>query len=182
MNTAQQNARLLELRTRLAEREYLAQIARHSTHALTLQTSLKTYNASPTALCRHVQQARTALHKFRLRFNRATTGNGWRRNPSYVPVFVPVLEGTMNTYDRARTLHFHCVLGNLPARLGDEALASVTRRCWLATEVGADDIVLVPLTPHRKQEWTDYMTKERDRGNVDCVDYYNAQLPAFLCA
>jgi hypothetical protein len=44
--------------------------------------------------------------------NRLLTGNGYKRNNRYLPIFVAAIEGTTNSYDLNRTLHIHVALGN----------------------------------------------------------------------
>lgn len=176
------HSRQLTGRAQQAQQDYLADIAQHCSYALTLQTTLATHNVSPSRLLRDFETARHSLHQLRLRTNRALTGNGWRRNPRYLPIFLPVIEGTLNAYDRHRTLHIHLAVGNLPERYTERDLQGIYRGCWLSTPCAADDVVLVPLRINQQQGWLGYLTKEDRQGRTDTVDYYNTQIPEHILA
>ena len=181
MNTNQLSALSLHRRAHISESQYLATIAEHSQFAATLQTNIKTRNLSHDLMEIQRQRASRSLHQLRIRFNRATTGNGWRRKPQYTPIFVASLEGSINTYDRHKTLHYHIVIGNLFEQFDQQRVEQTLRTIWPSTEVGIDDIVVKTLDSEHRRGWTDYIIKERERGNRDCVDYFNAQLPPSLC-
>ena len=171
--------------TRRAQKEqqgYSADIARHCSYALTLQTTLKTFGRSQQALLDDFERTRHSLHQLRVRSNRALTGNGWKPNPRYLPIFVPVIEGTVNTYDRNRTLHIHLAVGNLPERYTEKDLLGIYRGCWLSTPYAADDVRLVPLWSGAEDGWGNYLTKEERQGRTDSVDYYNTQIPKHILA
>jgi hypothetical protein len=172
----------LTRRAQLAQQDYLASIAQHCSHALTLQTSLATQGVSEALMLKNFETARQSLHQLRVRSNRALTGNGWQRNPRYLPIFVPVIEGTVNTYDRNRTLHIHLAVGNLPERYTESDLLGIYRGCWLSTPCAADDVVLIPLRINEKAGWGHYLTKEERQGRTDSVDYHNTQIPQHILA
>lgn len=180
--TQSAHARHLELRAQRGQLAYLADIAQHCSYAVTLQTVLSTHAVKPAQMDRHFEAVRQSLHQLRMRTNRALTGNGWRRNPAYLPIFVPVIEGTLNTYDRNRTLHIHLAVGNLPARLTETELYATYRGCWLASKCAADDVVLAALDTERRAGWLGYLTKEQRAGRTDTVDYYNTQIPDHIVA
>lgn len=182
MSTQYDNKLSHKERMRLAEGDFLAQIAEHSQFAATLHTNIKTQGLSVTQMTEARQRASSSLYQLRLRFNRATTGKGWLRKPDYTPIFVPALEGSFNTYDRHRTLHYHVVIGNLPQHYDSELLGKTLRGIWTATDVGADDIQVEDLYRGRERGWTDYISKEYSLGNTECIDYHNAQLPPYLRA
>jgi len=181
MNSSGLQSKQLQRRSIEQEVEYLANIASHSQFAATLQTSLQTRNVGKKRMEQLTDQARRSLHQLRMRFNRATTGDRCRTNPNLTPIFIASLEGSLNTYDRNRTLHFHAVIGNLQEEFDLARVEHVLREIWPATDYGVDDIVVKPLTDERRRGWTDYISKERMQGNFDCVDYHNAQLPQYLC-
>ncbi len=181
MNTNLIQLPSLQHRAHTFESQYLATIAEHSQFAATLQTNIKTRNVSRRLMEMHKERARQSLHQLRVRFNRAVTGNGWRRKPQYTPIFVASLEGSINTYDRHKTLHYHIVIGNLFERFDQQQVEQTLRQIWPNTEVGVDDILVKTLDSEHRRGWTDYISKERTRGNRDCVDYFNAQLPPSLC-
>ena len=180
VQTQQSNA--IARRAKQAQQDYLASIAQHCSHALTLQTSLATQGASEALMLKNFETARQSLHQLRVRSNRALTGNGWQRNPRYLPIFVPVIEGTVNTYDRNRTLHIHLAVGNLPERYTEKDLLGIYRGCWLSTACAADDVALIPLRINAKAGWGHYLTKEERQGRTDSVDYYNTQIPEHILA
>jgi hypothetical protein len=95
---------------------------------------------------------------------------------------VPVIEGTVNTYDRNRTLHIHLAVGNLPERYTEKDLLGIYRGCWLSTACAADDVALIPLRINAKAGWGHYLTKEERQGRTDSVDYYNTQIPEHILA
>ena len=172
----------LTRRAQQAQQGYLADIAQHCSYALTLHTTLKTFGRSQQNLLDDFETTRHCLHQLRVRSNRALTGNGWQRNPRYLPIFVPVIEGTVNTYDRNRTLHIHLAVGNLPERYTEKDLLGIYRGSWLSTPCAADDVRLVPLWSNEKAGWGHYMTKEERQGRTDSVDYYNTQIPKHILA
>ena len=169
-------------RAQQAQQSYLADIAQYCSYALTLHTTLKTFGRSQQDLLDDFETSRHSLHQLRVRSNRALTGNGWQRNPRYLPIFVPVIEGTVNTYDRNRTLHIHLAVGNLPERYTEKDLLGIYRGCWLSTPCAADDVRLVPLWSNEKAGWGNYLTKEERQGRTDSVDYYNTQIPKHILA
>ena len=176
------HAKRMTLRAQKEQGYYVADIAQHCAYALTLPTTLKTFGRSQQALLDDFERTRHSLHQLRVRSNRALTGNGWQRNPRYLPIFVPVIEGTVNTYDRNRTLHIHLAVGNLPERYTEKDLLGIYRGCWLSTPCAADDVVLVPLRINEKAGWGHYLTKEERQGRTDSVDYYNTQIPEHILA
>ena len=177
-----QHAKRMTLRAQQAEQDFLADLAQYCSHALTLQTTLETHNVSTSLMEQYLDRARQSLHQLRMRSNRALTGNGWRRNPRYLPTFIPVVEGTVNTYDRNKSLHLHIAVGNLPAGYTDEELHNVYRGCWLQAECAADDVVLVPMWLKQEAGWFQYSKKEERQGRIDCVDHYNSQIPKHVLA
>lgn len=161
-----------------AQQEWIAGIAQHCSHQLTLQTSLATRNKSQSTITRYTTDAHSALHYFIPRFNRALTGNGWRRNDNYKPVIIPCLEGTLNTYDRHRTLHWHILLGNLPNHCTTELLAAAARTIWLENEYAQDNINCSELW--NTTGFSNYIQKETRQGNFDCVATHYIQAPKHL--
>ena len=105
------------------------------------------------------------------------TGNGWRRNNNYLPIFLAAIEGTQNTYDKNRTLHIHIAVGNLHPAATQELIADGIRQLWMATEVGTEDIMVDRLTKDTEVRWIKYISKEAGAGNWQCIDYVNTQVP-----
>ena len=176
------HAKWLDARAQKAQLPFLAKIAKHCSHAITLQTRFKTFNRGSQDLLDDYEITRHSLHQLRMQSNRALTGNGWRRNARYTPIFVPAIEGLLNTYDRNKSLHIHLAVGNLPARFTDADLLAIYRDCWLSTRCAKDDVVLVPMWEGQECGWLGYMTKEEEKDEVNSVDYHNTQIPEHIVA
>lgn len=161
-----------------AQQHWIAGIAQHCTHQLTLHTNLSTHNKSAGAVARMTTQAHTALDYFIPRFNRALTGNGWRRKPAYKPIIIPSLEGTLNTYDRNRTLHWHILIGNLPAHCTIDILRDAAQTIWLEHEHASTNINCSELWD--APGYSNYIHKEARRGNYDCVATQLLQAPQHI--
>ena len=95
-----------------AHDEFLGSLTQQCTLSMTLQTNLKTYNISKRLMERHMEVAHQAMRSFKPKLNRLLTGNGYRRNQELLPILIFALEGTTNTYDHNRSLHFHIAAGN----------------------------------------------------------------------
>jgi hypothetical protein len=161
-----------------AQREWIAGIAQHCTHQLTLHTNLSTYNKSAPTVERLATEATAALNYFVPRLNRVLTGNGWTRKPAYKPIIIPSLEGTLNTYDRYRTLHWHILIGNLPHHCTTELLHTAARTIWLQHSTASADTNCTQLW--HAPGYSNYIHKEAQRGNYDCVATQLIQAPAHL--
>jgi hypothetical protein len=131
-----------------------------------------------------VYGVQAALAYFRPRLNRLLTGNGYRRKDHYLPVFIPAIEGRLNTYDRNRTLHVHAALGNVGHTVTDDSCSLLQlgiTEIWTQTDIGTSDVRIVPIRQGTHQRWMDYTGKEaQDRQNIDVIDYSNAQIPQFI--
>lgn len=163
-----------------AQQAYIADITTKCTHALTLQTNLYTCNNTPATIERKARQAINAFGSFRPKLNRLLTGNGWTRNLTYLPILVPTLEGTLNTYCRNKSLHFHVALGNFDRqRLSVDTVEKLIGH-WIGTGIGTCDFKLRTMLPGNEAGWGIYMHKEAWLGNIDCVDLENLQIPAHI--
>ena len=163
-----------------AQQQFIQKLVGKCTHALTLQTNLSTHNINAQKLEQNISLAKGAMTALKPKFNRLLTGNGHRRKNHHVPIIVVSLEGTLNTYDRNRTLHFHIAFGNFDnTRLDDEFLEKLKSH-WIGTGVGTEDIKLDPLIIGREQGWGSYITKEAYKGNEQCIDLTNTQVPNHL--
>jgi hypothetical protein len=131
-------------------------------------------------------RAQASVRQLRNRLNRLLTGNGYKRNTAYLPVFVVAIEGTTNDYDLNRTLHIHVALGNTGHVANEETrrlLEDGIRQIWTQTGVGTADVKVDRLTKGTEQRWMDYIGKEAhtgSRGNTGVIDYSNTQIPAHL--
>jgi hypothetical protein len=168
----------LQQNAALAQQKWIGNIAKHCTHQLTLHTNLSTYNKSDATVERLATEATTALNYFIPRFNRVLTGNGWRRKPAYKPIVIPSLEGTLNTYDRYRTLHWHILIGNLPQHCSTELLHTAARTVWLQHAAASADTNCTQLW--HASGYSNYIQKETRRGNYDCVATQLIQAPPQL--
>jgi hypothetical protein len=162
-----------------ASKDYLYLYAPHCTHALTLQMKLPTLNASKARMSILLERARRTVRQFNRRIAVAANGNGATRKPNlYHPLIITTIEGTLNTYDRNRTLHAHIALGNILTAHSniktEYQLETIIRNEWLATADGVDDIDIQQMTSER---WITYLTKEFENGNRECVDWQNCHIP-----
>jgi hypothetical protein len=165
-----------------AHDEFLGGLAQQCTLSMTLQTKLKTYNISKWLMDRHIEDAHQAMRSFKPKLNRLLTGNGYRRNPELLPILILALEGTTNTYDHNRSLHFHIAAGNFDQqRLDVDFLETLTKH-WTGTGIGTDDIKITSLIRGREHGWGTYINKENYKGNEWCVDYASTQIPSHLLA
>ncbi len=165
-----------------AHDEFLGSLAQQCTLSMTLQTNLKTYNISKWQMERHVETAHQAMRSFKPKLNRLLTGNGYRRNPQLLPIMIFALEGTTNTYDHNRSLHFHIAAGNFDdKRLNVDFLETLVKH-WTGTSIGTDDIKITSLIRGREHGWGTYINKENYKGNEWCVDYASTQIPSHLLA
>ena len=165
-----------------AQDRFISQLVSNCSYALTMQTNLRTHNISARTMEGYVGLAQNAMAEFRPKLNRMLTGNGYLRNSMYMPVLVCALEGRLNTYDRGRTLHYHLAIGNFDhARIDDEFLKKLAGH-WIDTEVGTDDVLLVPMSAGHEAGWGHYISKENRDGNDMCIDFENTQMPAHLLA
>lgn len=165
-----------------AHQNYILDLTKGCTHGLTLQTNLHTCNASINSMDKKVEAAHQAMRWFMPRLNRLLTGNGSRRNDKHLPIIITSLEGSLNTYDRNKSLHFHLAIGNFDTnRLTPDFLERLIA-CWVGTGIGTNDIKLHTLRPTNCDGWGIYINKEAWKGNQNCIDLSNTQLPVDLLA
>lgn len=165
-----------------AHQKYIGQITSLCTHGLTLQTNLKTRNISNWLMERHIETALSAMDEFQKRLNWLLTGNGYKRSPLKLPIIITSLEGTQNTYDHNRSLHFHLALGNFDLnRVNDKFLEKIITH-WKRTGIGTADVKLEALINHQEYRWGTYIAKEYSRGNDMCIDFSHTQIPNHLLA
>lgn len=169
-----------------AQHDYLQRVAKHCDYAITLQTNLRTAGIKARTMEDRLYTAQGSLRQLRTRLNRLLTGNGYKRNNRYLPVFVAAIEGTKNDYDLNRTLHIHIALGNTGHTATEDTrrlLEDGIRQIWTATAVGTADVRVDRLTKGTEHRWMDYIGKEAhtgSTGNTDVIDYSNTQIPAHL--
>lgn len=160
--------------------QYVSELVRPCTHALTLQTNLYTCNLSKTSMERKVDMAKQAYRAFRPKLNRLLTGNGWLRSAQKLPLVIVSLEGSKNNYDRNKSLHFHLTLGNFDVQRMDVNFLEKLVKNWCDTGVGTDNIKLHPL--YYASGFGGYCGKEVWKFNDNCIDFDLTQIPAHLTA
>jgi hypothetical protein len=163
-----------------AEEKFIQKLVGKCTHQLTLQTNLKTYNLSDQKLEQKISLANGGMTELKPKLNRLLTGNGYRRKQHHLPIIVVSLEGTLNRYDRHKTLHYHLALGNFDIDRLDENFLEILKLKWIGTGIGTGNIHLELLILGREQGWGSYITKEAYKGNEQCIDFTNTQVPNHL--
>jgi hypothetical protein len=159
--------------------EFLNTFVPYCTHALTLQMCLPTLNASDERMDRLYERATRTTRQFVRRFAYEAFGNGITRKPNlYHPLIITAIEGTLNTYDKNRTLHAHIALGNVltpQSKIKTEAqLRQTIKDEWLKTRDGINNIDIQLM---HSNGWITYITKEMQNGNMECVDWQNCHIP-----
>jgi signal recognition particle GTPase len=97
-----------------------------------------------------------------------------------LPVNVLVItsiEGTLNNYDKNKTLHTHIALGNILTPQShiktEEQLIKTIKTNWLATEIGVADIVIKKIdstAPHNNILIIDSTTGQNSQSQVEAFD------------
>ena len=162
------------------QEQWMNKIAEHCTHALTLQTSIRSGFITRGREQVRRDEVTRCLHDFIQRFNREATGNGWKRKDNYKPIFLPVIEGLLPSGNVNLTVHVHAILGNLPGYVSEDVLKPMVDELWANTSVGVADTCVERLEAGTESRWTGYMTKESHRGNWECVSFETAQIPKFV--
>lgn len=165
-----------------AYQQYIGNLASLCTHGMTLQTNLKTRNIGAWQMARHVEDANKGMHEFKKRLNWLLTGNGYKRSILKLPILIVALEGTQNTYDFNKTLHFHIALGNFDQNRLDKDFSSKLITHWQRTGIGTSDVKFEPLISGREYGWGTYLNKEHSTGNHMCIDFNLTQMPSHLLA
>jgi len=121
---------------------------------LTLKPYRNTYDARGFA-CRQQLTPAIAWHSFATfqnKLNRQVFGNAARRYRRSL-TYVPVLEGEQ----RGKLLHFHCAIGDVPARVDAVGFGGHVESAWHDTAFGNTQTDVQPYRPG----WIGYITKER---------------------
>ncbi len=164
-----------------AQNDFLRTYAEKCSLALTLQTSLKTFNLGEKRMGEMARAAEMGMLKFLPRLNQLLTGNGFRRDNAKLPIIISSLEGTINNYDSNKTLHFHLAIGNFDkARVERADFKEALTAQWIAAGIGTADIDIKAITKGTEARWIDYIGKEAWRGNMDCINYETTQIPTNL--
>ena len=178
LHTAQHKAAYIA-----AQHDYLQRVAAHCDYAITLQTSLRTAGIKARTMEDRLYKAQGSLRQLRNKLNRLLTGNGYKRNEKYLPVFIAAIEGTTNNHSLNRTLHIHIALGNTGHEATEQTrslLEDGIRQIWQATQVGTNDVRVDRLAKGTETRWMSYIGKEASKGNTGVIDYSNTQIPNHL--
>ncbi len=169
-----------------AMHDYLQREAQHCDYAKTLQTTLRTCGIKARTMEDRLYWAQASVRQLRNKLNRLLTGNGYKCNNRYLPVFVAAIAGTTNDYDLNRTLHIHVALGNTGHTGTEETrrlLEDGIRQIWTQTEVVPADVRVDRATKGTEHRWMDSIGKEAhigSSGNTGVIDYSNTQIPAHV--
>jgi hypothetical protein len=166
-----------------AQTNYLNKFSSHCDYAITLQTTLHTYGTSKSTMEHRQYQVQASLRILRNKLNRLLTGNGYKRNEKYLPIFIAAIEGTTNNHSLNRTLHVHIALGNTGHETTEHTRSLIEegiKQIWQTTEIGTTDVRVDCLTRGTETRWMSYIGKETNRGNTGVIDYSNTQIPKHL--
>ena len=145
----------------------------HVQYAVTLQTRLITKRDKFRAEQQLITLQEDFWH-FKNRINYHFYGKTGHRKPQiYSLLLLPIIEGSAFSPEGDRTLHYHLGIGNIPDEASFNNLCFVIRKHWLKSKFGTDMIKVTSADP----DWTGYITKEVERGNIECVDWRNASIP-----
>ena len=159
-------------------RDFLNQQQNHITHYMVVQSRYRAYHKAP----KDIERMKTNLGKD-LRyaincFNKELYGNGAKRKPQlYRPLLIPTLEGTGETANRHISFHYNIYLGNLPSVLTTEDIKTLWTHCWVNKAKQKNDVYVTPIKIQTQTHLLHYGTKEGQRGNIDCWDFENTQIP-----
>jgi len=166
-----------------AQTDYLNKFSSHCDYAITLQTTLHTYGTTQRTMEQRQYQLQANLRILRNKLNRLLTGNGYKRNEKYLPLFIAAIEGTTNNHSLNRTLHIHIALGNTGHKATEQTrslLEDGIRQIWQATLIGTKDVRVDRLEKGTESRWMSYIGKEAGKGNTGVIDYSNTQIPNHL--
>ena len=168
------NALTPQLQRQIEEvKKHYGQLSPYVQFAITLQTTLIVRRGAFEAEKQRIMLQEEFNH-FRKRLNYYFFKKGNYRNPQINSLLIlPVIEGSGFSPEGKRTLHYHVGLGNVPNHINDIELQKIIRDIWLKVKYSQDKIDLQPADPG----WADYITKEVEQGNIDCIDWRNACIP-----
>ena len=145
-----------------------------------LHTNFHTYNADAGTLNWMEQQARKQCRFFRRCFSQKLYGMKAIRKPSiYAPIMLTTIEGARTTNDSTLTIHYNFGLGRLPDNMTLDELRTVIYECWVLKAGMSGRSMWVEqadTSTGKLTGWIDYITKEAERGNLECWDFENTQV------
>ena len=111
---------------------------------------------------------------FKNRINYHFYGKTGHRKPNVHSLLIlPTIEGTAFSPEGERTIHYHVGFGNVPREVSAHEFHYVIRKHWLKSKLGIDMIKVKSADP----DWMEYITKEVEKGNTQCVDWRSACIP-----
>ena len=159
-------------------RDFLDQQQRHITHYIVAHSHYRPYHQTTAAVQRMAQHLRKDMRHARNCFNKLLYGNGAKRKPLlYQPLLIATLEGTTVTTNPQLTLHYNLYLGNLPSTLTSQNIKVLWTYCWVEKAQQSSDIFITQPRPNTQTQLLYYGTKEAQRGNIECWDFENTQIP-----
>ena len=159
-------------------RDFLDKQQQHITHYIVAQSHYRPYNREDWEIDRMCFNLRKDFRHARNCFNKELYGNGARRKPLlYQPLLIATLEGTKNTGDPQLTLHYNIYLGNLPKILTTDDIKELWTYCWHIKAHQSNDIFITEPLANTESYLLCYGTKEGQKGNIDCWDFENTQIP-----
>jgi hypothetical protein len=168
-----------DMLTQKATREYVLRYSDHITHAITLQSVLRPYNASDKKLIAMRDTVSRSFQNCLCRINRAMYKNAVKRKPdTHRPIVIASIEGLVANR-RDLTVHIHAGFGNVSEQYVNDlaGLTTLATNCWQATNVGTADVDVIPVTAI-PEGWLRYSTTERDLTYGDYVSWGLVQVPA----
>ena len=172
MNTQQQQLKAI--------RSYLYTHSKQVTHLAVLHTNFHTFNADKGTLAYMEATARKQCRFFRRCFSQKLYGMKAIRKPGiHAPIMLTTIEGAKTTDDKALTIHYNFGLGRLPEHMTLDELRGVIYECWV-NKAGMSSKSLwveeADRTEGKLKGWINYITKEAEKGNLDCWDFENTQV------
>lgn len=166
-----------------AQQAFLNKFANHCDYAITLQSSVSSFNLSDAQMSRAVESVSKSVSTFRTKLNRLLTGNGYRRKAEYVPLLLTAIEGSTDNYTSNRTLHVHIALGNTGHIKSERTRSLIEHGCreiWSSTAVGTADVRVDSIRENTAGRWVQYICKESQYKKFDVIDYQNTQVPQHM--
>ena len=159
-------------------RNFLDKHHEHITHYVVAQSNYRAYQKDTKDIERMKFNIGKDLRHARNCFNKELYGNGARRKPAlYQPLFIATLEGTKETANRQKSLHYNIYLGNLPKALTTEDIKTLWKYCWVEKAQQKNDIYISEIQANTQSHLLNYGTKEAQFGNTSCWDFENTQIP-----
>ena len=159
-------------------RDFLDRHSKHITHYLVAQSYYHAYKKDTKDIERMKINIGKDLRHARNCFNKELYGNGAKRKPLLLqPLLIATLEGTRETANRKKSLHYNIYLGNLPKVLTTDEIKTLWTYCWVDKAQQKNDIYITEVITNTQSHLLHYGTKEAQFGNTSCWDFTNTQIP-----